>query len=178
MASYSWIAVKGRPKDEVFAELEVEPTGGPEAGEKLSWGETAKGWLVVRSMGTKFATSDRLQLVSRGAEAVGFWGTTVSMGAQARYFRDGQELWTVDYDCEKDPPVTWTGEPPGLADILESARQADGPGTGDLIYDVPADVAFGMCGHNEENEWLDRYGLRKVGGQGERRGFFARLFGR
>ncbi len=187
MGSYSWIAVKGREKDVVFAELGVEPTGGPEAsGERLSWGETKTGWLVIWSTGTEYATTGRLALVSKGAEAVGFYGTTVVMAAEARYFRDGQEVWAVAYDCEKDPAIAWTGDPPAeLAGILEAAHRAqEGEVGADLIYDVPADVAFTVCGHHDEKEWLDLYGLRRAGsgglgvGGGERVGFFAWLFGR
>ena len=187
---YNWIAVKGRKKADVFADLDLVDTelAGDFFESPHSYIETAKDWLVMVSPSSHFLTPDRLAKVSAGGEAMGLWLSDTAMGNGLTGYRDGVEIWALDYDCESKPrAVTVKGLAPAeFAEVNAEAEalEAATPEPPDYLFEVIPKTAEAICGFWLD-EWegdmpiglVDKWHLPKVSAPGGP-GFFARLFGR
>jgi len=123
----SFIAVKGPPEATVLERLGMEATGRPgEAFRREAIGTTDSGWLIVTSANEEFATRARVEALSAGGEAIGLWCNEVVMASQAYGFRDGAEIWSIEYDCQVDPPadlVTKGRLPDAFPEVYERLKR-------------------------------------------------------
>jgi hypothetical protein len=154
MASVKFIAVKA-PKDEVLQRLGLGDTGRvvdpgvvPLAGVWMS-----SGWTIVASNDWDFPSAERLSLLSEGTEAVGCILSSVVMASDAWGYRDGREIWSIRYDCEKhNREVEATGDlPREFEPIYAAARREQAENEGDrvdYIFDVPGDLVTAITGYN------------------------------
>jgi hypothetical protein len=148
----SFIGVKGVERTRVLEVLGVAETGvvvEPYDAD-LAWGETAQRWLILASKDYGFASPARLAELSVGGEAVSCQVEEHVMASGARGFRDGVEVWSIEYDCEKSRDVDASGAlPEAFAGVHEKARQnqAGEEENVDYIWDVPADVFAALTGY-------------------------------
>ena len=192
--SCSFLAAKGRSKAEI-----LESLGWSDSGVAVEWPEGRDtfcadlpgGWIVVWSNDYDYVTKALLAAASNGGEAVGWRVEEHVMVSDAWGFRDGTEIWSIFYDCEKHQSggLAASGELPAeFAGILEVARaeQAE-KDDADYVYDVPADVAAALCGFRYDQLEFD-WGapaftaLRRLPSGGGRdtskkESFFGKLFG-
>lgn len=153
--SISWVAVRGRPKDDVLAELELIDTGAPalEPDVELCVGVSAEGWVVIVSNHLEYVTPTKLADLSRGATAIGCLEEEHVMFSGARCFMDGVEAWAVIHEAEKGlRHLHVEGTPPAQFGRIRSRelrrQEVDDPKGKlvDYVYDIPPKVAAAVCG--------------------------------
>jgi len=202
-----WIAVRGLSPDKALAALEMEFLESAEAHEVPGWpdflnrrdfhdrifmGQLPGNWLLL------FGNLDEEQkelLDALAALGPAFTGNISRIGcfAEGHGYADGQEIWSVDYDYDNRKPseaLLVKGQlPPEMAAIIDQAHRDEAEGRGsdigvDVLFEVPGKLSKAICGfspHEEPPEGFRWSMLQRIGGEPEpteRRGFFARLFGR
>lgn len=195
--SCSFIAVKGRDKAEVAIALGLEDTGKvegePYRDRALSLAALPTDWILLWSGDYDYVTPQRLAAVSTGAEALGWRVIDTVMASEAWGYRDGQEVWSILYDCGKEPPLATSGDlPPPFVEardrlFADQARSDAQNEQVDYVYDLPAEVAYALTGfrHDEDSSLELTYtvlakgaGADRVEGRTAKSGFFAALFGK
>jgi len=202
-----WIAVRGLPPDKALAALEMEFLESAEAREVPGWpdflnrrdfhdrifmGQLPGNWLLLFGNLDEEQKDLLLQLARFGPA---FAGDISRIGnyAEGRAYKDGKEAWSVDYDLESrrgGELLLVEGElPVNLAAIVAGAHAVEAEGRGsdigvDVLFEVPGALSKAICGfspHEDPPEGFRWSMLQRIGGEPEpteRRGFFARLFGR
>ncbi len=187
--SQSWVAFRGRPAEDVRAELRLRVAGTPEeaASSAFSGAQLPGGWsLLVVGRDERFVSDALLARLSRGCEAVACFVEEHVMVSQATGWRDGRKVWSVDHDSEVAVEhLAVTGEPPAeLASIRQAAesQQREDDGEVDYLFDVPPALAKALVGyHHDDDSGLvaDSFEvLVEVPPEPPRKPFWARLLGR
>lgn len=158
--SLSWLAVRGKPRDTVFAELGLAATGAreeiPES--PLVATDLPGGWLVVvANNDTRFADEAVLARVSKGGETVSCFVEEHVMCSQASAWQDGAEVWFVGHESERgiDHLHTRGTLPAGAAQeqarLVAQQREA-GPDDPDFVFDGPVDLAKSITGFRHDDD--------------------------
>lgn len=191
--SASWVAVQGASRDEVLAQLGLEPSGVtdryPEF--KVCLAELPGDWLLI------WYDYDLKAAFKRGAE-LSVHGRAVAcaveehvMFSEARGYDGGAETWRVTHDPEEGASLyhlETAGEPPRTFEEIHARLKAEQDAEGgdeadvDFLFDAPAELALSICGYKHDNDPPDGVvfeelrRVRTAGGSGKP-GIFARLFG-
>lgn len=186
-------SLKTHPRDQaenlLLERLKAEETGVfvPDPWrEPLVLSKSPTGWTVIGSRDFGIAGPERLSQLSAGGEAIGCWLCEVTMASEVRGFRDGAEVWSIQYDCDKRlHELVVEGSPPSVFDEIFSRARAEQDSQGDedpkvdFIFNVPQQVAEALCGfgpYAEPQPEMDFYRLRMC--RPARGGLLGRLFGR
>lgn len=193
--SSSWIAIQGRPKDDILGFLKLVETGEDvypgSRSTDFSVKEFPGDWVVLFSESFDWANPARtLELSKLGLVIACQFEDKVAMTSTARAARDGMELWRVFHDHEQSVyRLDISGEPPaGLAAIRDQHfRQQESDGGEDAgvdyVHDVPFELARTVCGYRHDEDDSLFLGLRPdraeySSDRSSRPSLFNRLFGR
>jgi hypothetical protein len=181
----SFCGLKGVDRAQVLEALGAAETG-TEAFHfevPLAWGAMEEGWLVLAARDIEFVTPELLEKLSQGGEAVGCQIEEHVMAAMAWGYRDGAQVWSLDYDCDKSDEVRITGAPPlAFSGVYEKAKaaQAAEDEPVDHIWGVPSDLFAAITGYRFDEEppapFTELALPATVGAK--RGGLFGLLFGR
>jgi hypothetical protein len=170
----SWIAVRGRDRDDVLRELglesEPEVTDFPPGG--LSVSPLAGGWLLfVADRDLDAAFEPRFTDLSRGGSAVACVVEEHVMFQESRGYRDGVEAWRVTHDCNMEGGLYHlevTGDPPSELEAIRRTEVANQDAEGgqqagvDFLADAPLDLAKAICGFKHDDEWPEGMGFSRL----------------
>ena len=193
----SWIAVRGRDRDDALRELglerETEVTDFPPRAMSVS--PLAGGWLLfVADRDLEAAFEPRFTDLSRVGSAVACAVEEHVMFQEARGYRDGIEVWRVTHDCNKEGRLYHlevTGDPPSELEAIRRTAIANQDAEGgqqagvDFLSDVPLDLAKAICGFKHDDDWPEGMGFSQLfrpraaaAPKADGPGFLQRLFGR
>ncbi|MFT3712515.1 MAG: hypothetical protein QM817_33120 [Archangium sp.] len=118
----------------------------------------SKEWLVVSGDGSDYqdvVTASHAEKLSKGGEAMHFWCSDTSMGATFCCYRDGKEVWSIEYDGSEGPgePATTGILPPAWNEILAQCRKnqdADGREV-DHMYDAAPTLGQALTGFRHDH---------------------------
>jgi hypothetical protein len=195
--SQSWLAVKGKTPAAVLEVLGLRGTGTHEeiAESPLVGAGLPSGWyLVVTDRSGHPLTRDTvLQRLSAGCEVVTGDVEEHVMVSVATGWKDGQSVWSVVHDAQRDMEHLETqGDLPaafgGIRDKLLSKQQAAGGRKTDVdyIFDVPVELAQSLTGyrHDADIPGVGDHPFEVLtqtsagsSASGPRPSFFRRLFG-
>jgi len=157
--SQSWVAFRGRPAEDVRAELRLRVASTPEeaTGSLLSGARLTSGWdLLVVGRDDRFVGDALLARLSRGCEAVACFVETHVMVSQATGWRDGRNVWRVDHDSEiAVDHLEVTGEPPAELESIRrdaEAQQREDDGEVDYLFDVSPALARALVGYHHDDD--------------------------
>lgn len=185
--SHSWIAVRGRTKAAILADLDLAEIGEPwpESFPPVGVLEIPGPWVIVLS-DFEFANDERLALLSKGAFAVSCAEEEHVMASEAKGFQAGEKLWQITHDASaRIDDLRIVGEPPAEFEAIrlgEVANQENEDGC-DFIFDIAPKTASAVCGFQlGEGQFPEFIELRGVGQTTEAvskgPGLFQRLFGK
>jgi hypothetical protein len=178
--SLSWVAVRGKPAEEVHAILDLAPTGqttdvpeGPACSAALG------GWVLVVSDHCDLLVQEGLlATLSAGGEAVACSVEEHVMASIATAWRDGVEVWRAAHLGEDGDlrHLEVRGAPPPELARLRAAALAELEGEedpADLLFDVPLDLARSLTGFKHDTSEATFEVLRRA----SRPSWLARLLG-
>ena len=160
----SWIAFKGKSKEEALVVLGLSDSGeideaveSPMAGASLP-----TGWYVVSFSDYDFVTPDRLARFSAGCDLVGCQVEEHVMASTTYIFKNGRELFSVHHQGDEeiyslaargDPPATYAN----LRDRLIKEQDTAGGRKADVdhIFDIPVQLAAELCGYRHDMMTFD-----------------------
>lgn len=160
----TWVAVRGKPRNRVLADLGLQETGvWKELPESPITGAQLPGdWYAVifnRDTASLF-DGDSLQRVSTGAEVVVCMVEEHVKCSGASGWKNGREVWSVRRDAEA-VGVAATGKLPkqyaAIARELQ-ARQDAAEGEGseehgvDFLFDIPIELAHALTGYRHDRD--------------------------
>ena len=169
--SLSWLAVRGKDRDTVLAELKLKATG-----EREEFAESAftarmldGDWFLVVANDPRFIQRAPLSRLSQGAQVVTCMVEEHVMMSSASGLKDGAVLWSIEHDSQHGiDHLKVTGEPPsGFAVIRErlmrKQAQSDSPEghknwyqgiATDYIFDIPVQMARHLTDflHHDDSE--------------------------
>jgi hypothetical protein len=138
----------------------------------------------------RFTKDPVLQALSSGCEVVGCSVEEHVMVSTAVRWKDGQKIWQVIHDAQKDiEHLDVKGEPPlefsAIRDRLKSQQQAAGgkKSDTDYIFDIPVDLAEVIIGYRYDKD-LPGPGKEQFevlidkAASGEKKSWLKELFGR
>jgi hypothetical protein len=154
----SWIAVRGVPKDQVLAWMNLAGTGKQDDTMSASFcGAQLTGWyVVVANRNLEFATEENLFNLSRGCEAIGCVVEEHVMRCEVVCYRDASFAWRADYFGEEGPDETALDAdgalPPQWAAIRDAkvAMQKTAEPDEDNYFDAPLELAKALCGFRHD----------------------------
>jgi hypothetical protein len=184
--SVSWIATKGRRKDDVLAALDVIETGrpDPEARGRLSYASLPNGWLVIYSNRFNYASPQVISKLSEGAIAIGCSVEEHVMFSGIRAFRDGREAWSVVHDAQDGIyHLSTSGELPEAFGPIRTRlfREQDDAGGADavvdFIFEIPIELAAALTGFRHDEAMPKDGGPALVELRSSRPGLLETIFG-
>lgn len=161
----SWIARAGTSTEELLKATDRRPTGErhefPDVGwyllELPSAGQSP--WTLLIADGSdNYGGLDPAQaqsLSAGGNETLYFWCSDTVMATVLVCFRNGSEVWSIDYDCgNKNKRPALNGAVPQMAHEilaqLQKKQQADDGA--DYIYDLTAELGRKLVGFRHDME--------------------------
>jgi hypothetical protein len=159
--SQSWLAVRGKPRPTVLDELGLRATGTREqiAESPIVGTELPTGWYLVVTdrSGHRLTRDSMLQKLSAGCEIVTGDVEEHVMVSVATGWMDGQKLWSVVHDGQRDMQhLDAQGDMPvafaNIRDGLRSEQQEAGGSKSDVdyIFDVPVELARTLTGYRHD----------------------------
>lgn len=159
--SLSWLAVRGKSREDILAELRLTGTGQFEemAESPLVGAHLPGGWyLVVDDHSEKYWwESGTPRALSAGCEVVFCMVEEHVMYSVAHAWKDGQQLWAVEHDCEKGlKHLDVQGGTPSFfdamrTDLLRKQEAAGEKARVDYVFDGPVDLAFAVTGYRHDH---------------------------
>lgn len=192
--SLSWLAVKGKPPQEVREVLGFRPTGKresiPEA--PISAVEMPSGWYLIVCQHTECVASDALlQNLSAGCELVTGFVEEHVMACSATGWKDGKKLWAVTHDSQIDRQhLEVIGEPPQqFAEIrthfvAKDKEEVEGENICDYLFEIPVEIAHAVTGYRHDYRIPELDGdvfevlKGRVPADEKKRSWFQKIFGR
>jgi hypothetical protein len=161
--SISWIAFRGKNKDEILALLDVRDSGEiDEANDApVSGALLPNGWYVLVINDYRFVTPDRLGRYSTGCEVVACQIEEHVMASTVYIFKDGREqFWAHHEGDEGEFEVSTRGDPPpdyaAIHDRLMAEQTAEGDDpVVDYVFDIPLQTARSICGYQHNRVSYD-----------------------
>jgi len=154
----SWLAVKGKPAQEIREALGFRPTGEreeiPES--EFSAVEMPNGWyLIVRNNYSAPVASDEAirKLSASGCESVTCSVEEHVMVSTATGWENGRMKWSIVHDCDKGKRhLDVQGDlPPGFAAIRDTLLSKSKPDV-DYIFDIPVETAKSVTGYRYDGD--------------------------
>ena len=151
---FSWLAIRGKSREEIHKELSITPTGtyeelpeSPCTGALLS-----DGWYLVVENGTYFDDLGKLSKLSVNGQMIVCFVHEGIMVSEAAEWRNGKRIWSVLHNTQKAlGHLEARGELPSVYDSIRLrllAKQAAGDGNVDYIFDIPVEVAQSITGYS------------------------------
>ena len=182
----SWVAVRGKSREEIHQELALSATGiyeefpeSPCTGALLP-----DGWyLVVKDCGFYDEHKQLAKLSMKGVAIACFVHEGI-MVSQATEWRNGKKIWSVIHNSQKAPGhLEAHGElPPGYPSLrqqLEAEQAAQGREV-DYIFDIPVELAKSLTGyrHDANVTTVDEKGFEvlEIAEPPPKQSWFQRLF--
>jgi hypothetical protein len=149
----SWIAVKNGRKEDLLERLGLEEVGetSDEIGQDFVFGETATGWSVL-VMKKLLSDLDKtlLSAAPKGSSLCGLM-TEIVMSSEVGGYIDGQKVWSVVHNPEKEARAVIHGAPPEpFGEIKQrlDAKQAEaGDEQVDYLFDLPMELTASLSGY-------------------------------
>jgi hypothetical protein len=164
--SLTWVAARGKSRDRVLADLELQGTDAweelPES--PITGAQIPGDWYAVIFNGdiTAIFAGDALRRLSTGAEVVVCTVEEHVMCSGAFGWKNGREVWSVRHDAQVDADgIAAAGKlPQQYAAIAGSARaQRDAADTegaadqgADFLFDVPIELAQALTGYRHDRD--------------------------
>lgn len=163
--SIAWIAVRGKSKDEVLAQLSLADTGEPDeenetpvSGAALPGG----GYLVYfNDMAHPAIQAASMARLSEGGEALGCQVEEHVMASAAFHYKDGAKLWDVVHlSGEGLYHLAVDGTPPALLETIHTEMKATQDEQGgleadvDCLFEAPLMLATALCGYRHDEAAL------------------------
>ena len=153
--SVCWVAVRGKTREQVLADLRLKPTGEreeiPEA--PLTGAELPGGWKLVFADGFDqgIRSAESLARLSAGAEVIVSAVEEHAMHSLAAGWKDGGCLWSITHESRQGAMhLDIQGNPPAesveIRNRLEQEQREQGGTVVDRIIDVPVEVARAVTG--------------------------------
>jgi len=170
--SISWVAVKGRSKPAILAELGLQETGSPESVSDWPIGgaDLPGGWylLFLDDLLHPFTEDAALSSLSKGCYVVACQVEEHVMASAAFAYRDGRKTWDVTHEAELGKRhLAENGELPAeygqVRDgLLKEQDVGDREEHGvDYVWDIPVTLAYEVVGFRHDNVYL------KTGGEAQ-----------
>ena len=184
--SLSWLAVKGKSPEAVRDELGFRPSGQREAIPEADLSAVAmpSGWYLIVSNHSEHIGSNAIlqRLSSSGGELVTCFVEEHVMVSKATGWKDGQMVWSVAHDAQKDKRhLDVQGTPlPEFTAIRDGLFAKQTPGC-DYIFDVPVETARSIVGYRHDEDVAGLSGdvfEVLVDATPKKASFFKKLFGR
>ena len=150
--SQSSLAVRGKPKETVLAELRLRPTGKREdfAESPLVSAQLPSGWFIVVAQRTypRMIGDSALRRLSAGCEIITCGVEEHVMVSDATLWRAGKCVWRVSHDAthgvenlhvEGDLPPAFASIRDRLFDEQRGPASSEFPA--DYIFDIPVELA-------------------------------------
>jgi hypothetical protein len=153
-ASLSWFAVRGRAPEAVLQDFGLKNVGKEYCKTHFCGGALPSGWFLVIHGRHEF-TNDEVRQLSRGGEVIACFVEEHVMVSRAAGWKDGEQIWCVTHDAqESDGHLDVEGEPPtGFIAIRDRlAKQQEGDGGADFIFNIPVDLAEEITGFSHEEK--------------------------
>jgi hypothetical protein len=162
----SWLAVKGKSKDQILAETELRDTGeaddwnkSPESGAALP-----EGWYVLflRNYSHSLVKPKSLAKLSAGCQVIACQIEEHVMASSAVMYADGQRAWQVQHEgdveienlaAEGALPVNFAA----IRDRLIKQQKDEGgdPPDVDFYFEVPLELALAICRFKHDEAEFD-----------------------
>jgi hypothetical protein len=168
--SISWIAVRGKPKARLLAELDLRDTNeDDEANESpVSGAELPGGWYVLflNDLTHPYVDVASLKRLSTGCEVVGAQVEEHVMVSASFYYLDGRREWNMTHESDKGlnnletdgvPPVEFSSSRDANLKLQEDKGEEEGV---DYVFEVPLEVAESICGYRHDR-WQFEWGEPK-----------------
>ncbi|VXC67587.1 hypothetical protein [Massilia sp. 9I] len=163
--SIAWIAVRGKSKEDILAQLALLDTGAPdEAGECPVLGAALPGggYLVFfNDMAHPAVQAESMTRLSEGCEALACQVEEHIMASAAFQYRDGAKVWDVAHLSEEGLYHLAVGgtPPPLLATIHDEMRATQDEHGGleadvDCLFEVPLMLANALSGFRHDEATL------------------------
>jgi hypothetical protein len=161
---FSWLAVRGKEREQVLAELglaEVRPIEGEFLFEQTYAATTLRcGWFGVfmNDFAHDFLSDKSLRSLSKNADVLGCMAYDTVMDSSSQLWRSGEREWLVRHNGQIGPDdLQVLGRPTGgrleclRAWALQRSREHSNAGSNfvDYMYEVPLLLAFRETGFKE-----------------------------
>jgi hypothetical protein len=190
--SHSFVATRGVPKAQLLDQLGLAETEDAGDGDVVlsgfGLGKLAGGWLLVACNDFDLPAKAPLAAISAAGEVVCGALEEHVMVSEAAAFAGGAETWRVAHDPERGlEDLRISGRPPAALEALRETALTElrSKDDADYVFDVPTQLAASVCGFEfgrSEGEFIVLEQVRRLKKAKrpatERRGLFARLFGR
>ncbi len=163
--SISWIAVQGKPKTSVLAELGLQETGGVESVSDWPMGgaELPGGWylLFLDDLVHPFTEEEVLSTLSKDCYAVVCQVEEHVMASAAFAYRDGKKVWDVTHESElgKRHRLENGQLPAEYSQVRDTLLKEQDVGDReehgvDYVWDIPVTLAYEVVGYRHDNAYL------------------------
>ncbi|MCC2970783.1 hypothetical protein [Massilia sp. IC2-476] len=163
--SIAWIAIRGKSKEDILAQLGLADTGAPdEANESPVSGAALPGggYLVFfNDMAHPAVQAESMARLSEGAEALGCQVEEHIMASAAFQYRDGVKLWDVAHLSDEGLyHLAVDGAPPALLATIHAEMKATQDEQGgleadvDCLFEVPLMLANALSGYRHDEAAL------------------------
>jgi hypothetical protein len=165
--SLSWLAVRGRSKDDAQRALGLIGTGSHAEYPLPAYRgtELPGGWYLIemKNFVHPFVMPETLGRLSQGCEIVGCQVGEHVMASAAFAWQDGRRLWEVAHESDEgDDHLDVEGVPPAeFAAIdarLRAEQDAQDPNKNfpvDYLFDIPVELAQACCGYRHDYSEFD-----------------------
>ena len=159
--SLSWIAVQGRPTDEVKEFFGLKNTGkyGQYGKHKLVGRELSGGWylLIANTCDGKIVRDENLAKLSDDCHVVACSIEEHVMFTSSALWKDGKKIWSVRHNGEEDPfDITEQGILPASYSVLKAQAIAEQKAESkedtmvDYLFDFPLLLAKQLVGFKHD----------------------------
>jgi hypothetical protein len=163
--SIAWIAVRGKSKDEVLAQLSLADTDEPDDANEtpVSGAALPDGAYLVyfNDMAHPAIQAASMAWLSEGCEALACQVEENVMASAAFQYKDGARVWDVIHLSQKGLyHLEVDGEPPALLDAIHEEMKATQDEHGgataqvDCLFEVPLMLANALCGYRHDEPAL------------------------
>jgi hypothetical protein len=161
--SLSWIAVRGKPVEQVWQELELRPCGRSAETPNVPFCSAvlSGGWvLVCAHKDDRFAKEALLRRVSLGSDVVGCYVEEHVNFSQSARWNDGVKRWSVTHSGEHaedhlDAHGDLPAEFPALAAEARAALEREPEA--DWFSEPPVDLAKRLTGFRHDDDYELRF---------------------
>lgn len=156
--SISWLAVCGKPKADILAELALADTAqATDADEsEMSGALLPGGWYVIylNEFWHTLVQPETVAALSSGATVVGCAVEEHAMASLAFLYKEGECVWQVSHVLDRGHDhLDIDGQAPDATSaLLQAAIQRHEAEGHDAVFNVPVDLAFQACGFRHDAE--------------------------
>jgi hypothetical protein len=162
----SWIAVKGKSKNELLAELRLRDSGEEDEAydTPISGATLPDGWYVVflNKYSHPLVEEGSVVKLSANCQVIVCLIEEHVMASLARLYENGLQVWEVSHQGDEDIsnletsgtlPARFAGIRNGL--MKQQREEGGDPPEVDFIFDIPLDLAESICGYRHDKAEFD-----------------------